>query len=295
MIIIGAGMTGCLAGLIFPEAIIYESQKELPQNHNAVLRFRDDSVSKVTGIPFREVTVRKGIVLEGDYVSPNIAIANMYSRKVLGHTLDRSIWNLSSSKRYVAPQDFQIQLAQKVKSRIALEAPIDYIPNNDTVISTMPLVNMLSNADIKTDAKFEFANIYTVRYKLPNTDVFQTVYFPGAETTIYRATVTGDDLILESTDVINTADMEYVVRVMGLTYPTQIINSDSQQYGKIRNIDEGERRRLLYQLTAEHNVYSAGRFAIWKNVLMDDVLKDLYVIKRMLDADVYNRHKNKGV
>lgn len=290
MLIIGAGMTGCLAGLMFPDTTIFEAQEEIPTNHNAVLRFRDDSVSKFTGIPFRAVTVHKGIYLDGKYVQPNIQIANMYSEKVLGHIVDRSIWNMETATRYIAPPDFQYQLAMKVKNRIQLGVPIEYIPNEE-MITTIPLPATLAVADIETDAKFEYQNIHTARYILSNIDVFQTVYFPGDETPVYRATVTGNNLIIESIKEICDGDLEDVLQAMNLPLPDEYLDNKEQKYGKIKNIDEDERHRLLYTLTARYNIYSAGRFAIWKNVLMDDVLNDLYVIKRMLDTNPYNRHK----
>jgi hypothetical protein len=61
MYIVGAGMAGCLAGVLNPTATIYEAAESFQQNHDAVLRFRDDQVSKQVGIPFKKVKVRKGI------------------------------------------------------------------------------------------------------------------------------------------------------------------------------------------------------------------------------------------
>lgn len=283
-------MTGCLASLIFPEAHIFEANDILPINHNAVLRFRDDSVSKVTGIPFKKVTVRKGIYVRGEYLQPNIMLANMYSKKVLGHTADRSIWNLDSVERYIAPANFQERLVNLVKSRIHLGQRLDYIPA-ETVISTIPITNTLRSAGIETSAEFTFQKIFTGRYKVPKCNVYQTLYYPDDDCCVYRATITGDDLIIESTAPVILADLEYVVHSFGVDYPSKIIESTVQDYGKIKNIDETERHRLLYELTTTHDVYSAGRFAIWKNVLMDDVLKDLYKIKELIYTTGYNRNK----
>ena len=52
MIIAGAGLAGLIAGNIFRNYSprIIEMQSSLPSNHKAILRFRDHSVSKATGI-----------------------------------------------------------------------------------------------------------------------------------------------------------------------------------------------------------------------------------------------------
>ena len=59
MIIAGAGLAGLIAGNIFRNYSprIIEMQSRLPSNHKAILRFRDQSVSKATGIEFKKVKV----------------------------------------------------------------------------------------------------------------------------------------------------------------------------------------------------------------------------------------------
>ena len=291
MKIIGAGMTGCLAGLIFPEAEIIEKQKEFPINHGAVLRFRDESVSKLTGIPFRKVTVRKGIYYSGEFVSPNIRFANMYSMKVLGLIADRSIWNLDSVSRYIAPENFQELLVEKVFHKIRLDKSFE-LENGEPCISTIPISSMLKYVNINCESKFTHQEIYTARFHLSNVDVFQTVYIPGSSTPVYRATITGNNLIIESTSEINNPDIKYMVEIFGLNKTCiDKVESKKQSYGKIAEINEIVRKGLLYELTTKHNVYSAGRYAIWRNILMDDVLQDLYLIKKMIETNPYNRLK----
>ena len=67
MNIIGAGLTGCLAAYAFKDAVIHEYLKE-PRVHKAVLRFRTDEVSKLTGIPFKKVLVHKAVSVSGGFV-----------------------------------------------------------------------------------------------------------------------------------------------------------------------------------------------------------------------------------
>lgn len=63
--IFGAGFAGLLAGQMFRQVglIIYESQKELPNNHSAVLRFRNNAIEKYTGIDLKEIEIRKSIFM----------------------------------------------------------------------------------------------------------------------------------------------------------------------------------------------------------------------------------------
>jgi len=36
-----------------------------------------------------------------------------------------------------------------------------------------------------------------------------------------------------------------------------------------------------------YNVYSLGRYATWRNILLDDVYHDINVIKQLMDSDGY--------
>jgi hypothetical protein len=42
-------------------------------------------------------------------------------------------------------------------------------------------------------------------------------------------------------------------------------------------------------LTEEHNIYSLGRFATWRQLLLDDLVKDIGVIEKLIDGNhLYN-------
>lgn len=287
-------MSGCLAGLVNPEAAILEAQDTPPINHNAVLRFRDDSVSKITGIPFKKVKVHKGIFVYGLFRDPNIMFANMYSQKVLGAVLPRSIWNLAPVKRYVAPPNFQSQLFDMVQRRVELDTSVlDTSDLPDRTISTIPMPAMLKICGINHQLEFKHKEIVTGRYTINDCNVHQTIYYPADENNIYRATLTGDQLIVESMGEYDDVAMAYVLGSFCL-HPDQLggqYEKKEQKYGKIAEIDDKIRRSLIYDFTKVFHVYSAGRFAIWKNVLMDDVLHDLRVIKEMQTKDNYEHHR----
>ena len=59
MYILRAGMTGCLAAIKFPGAIILDEDSEPKFEHKALLRMRTKNLSIMTGIPFRKVEVKK--------------------------------------------------------------------------------------------------------------------------------------------------------------------------------------------------------------------------------------------
>ena len=300
MIILGAGMSGCLAGLINPQATIYEAQENPPINHNAVLRFRDDSVSKLTGIPFKKVRVHKGIFVYGKFRQPDIMFANLYSQKVLKKILPRSIWNLEPCDRYIAPINFQEQLFDLVKHRVQLNHKVGSSAEltSTIILSTIPLPILLHNVlylEENPDIEFNYQPIKTARYTIHDCDVHQTIYYPCDETDVYRATLTGNQLIVEYINDIDLSelDMAYILGSFGID-PDLLgaqYSHHSQQFGKIAEIDDSWRRQILYQLTHEYGIYSAGRFAIWKNILMDDVLQDLRVIKEMQAKDSYEHHR----
>jgi hypothetical protein len=63
-----------------------------------------------------------------------------------------------------------------------------------------------------------------------------------------------------------------------------------QKYGKIAPIDERFRRSSIVQLTTQHKIFSVGRFATWRNILLDDVVNDLAVVKRLIHSSAYEQH-----
>lgn len=298
MIIVGAGLSGLIAASVFPQAQIVEAGPKTQLKHRALLRFRTSRVGEVTGIEFRKVTVRKGIFYEGSYMEPNILLANMYSQKVVGRIIDRSIWNLEPSERYVAPDDLVQQLGARCNGRITWGTAFDFAKHvaqqrPEPIISTIPLP--LTIAATRYDANsadtpvFRRQEIVVKRWRIPNADVFQTVYYPSPRTHLYRASITGSLLIAEYVGEADSMDDEEVFDAFGIAQADADLESETrQQYGKIAPINESYRRAAIHQLTARHSIYSLGRFATWRNILLDDVLHDAFVIKRLMAGDAYS-------
>jgi hypothetical protein len=297
MKIYGAGIAGLLAGSVFQQARIYEAAPENTEQHKAVLRFRSSAVGDAVGVDFRKVKVHKGLWLDGKSVAPSIQLANWYSRKVIGKLADRSIWNLAPSERFIAPEDFIGQLVDRCAGRITWNHKLtreEVLSEKEAVISTLPMkvmaqfmANELSYEFIKAAPDFQHEPITVRRWRIPGADVFQTVYFPGLDTSLYRASITGDLLIAEYVD---EADNYPLFEAFGLVEEDCVpIEKVSQRYGKIARIDDAWRKQFIFWLSHERNIFSLGRFGTWRNLLLDDVIQDIAVVKKLMNTTTYDR------
>jgi hypothetical protein len=122
--------------------------------------------------------------------------------------------------------------------------------------------------------------------------LFQTIYYPEDDTPMYRASITGDTLIIEAAET-TVAVKEWLPRAMTNIARSFGISADSissplvssQRYGKIAPVDDAVRKNAMFTLTHSHRVYSLGRFATWRNILLDDVVDDIAVIKRLMHSE----------
>lgn len=280
MRILGAGIAGMLAGLAFPKAEIHEAASSFKESHKALMRFRTKDIGVFCGIPFREVLVRKGIWCDGKFEGVSIKRANQYSKKVIGRVIERSIWNLDDSIRYIAPDDFVVQLSDRLGERVIYNSPFKEV-GDDICISTIPMSTMTRIVTPpKKTPSFEFQAINVKRWLVKDADVFQTIYFPDPATNLYRASITKDLLIAEG---MGDFECEQVMEAFGLSQDDVVLLEDvKQSYGKIAPIDEDWRLSYIGWLTTEKKIFSLGRYGTWRNILLDDVLKDINIIKRWL-------------
>jgi len=297
MILVGAGLAGLVAAHAWPQATVVEAQPEPLQRHTALLRFRSDAVAKLTGIEFHSVQVRKGIWSEGRFIQPNIRLANLYSNKCLGSiAAERSIWNLDPVTRYIAPEDLYSQMIESVGRRIAWGTKADFpSSNSEPIVSTAPLPLTAAACGITHTLTFKRSPIFVQRFRLPRVSVHQTIYFPDPETTLYRASITGSLLILEHAAAAvdypapcDTDTLDLAMEAFGLRLDSvEALPSARQEYGKILPVNDSLRKGILFRLTHDHRIYSLGRFATWKNLLLDDVVDDIAVIKRLMRSGLH--------
>jgi hypothetical protein len=320
MYIIGAGFTGLIAGVFFPQATILESRAGPFENHQALLRFRTPNIGDLTHIPFEPVQVLKSIWYQGSEVSPSPRFTNMYSRKVTGQYHGRSISNIDSVERYIAPQDFYYQLLELVGDRIVWDFRVqaitkDYISSaamsgdvaleegtvidrtTQPIVATIPLGNTVSACSLGARMDYKWLPISTYRGELkPCSKSFGTVYYPDPKMCTYRASTTGKLLIVET---VETVDGEFmfdeslvILESLGLDpddVDFKFQKPHTQKYGKIAPIDNNLRKSLVYNLTNKFNVYSVGRFGTWRNILLDDVYSDLKRIRELIRMGTYER------
>lgn len=308
MIILGAGMAGCLAGIVNRDVRILEASNGPTVNHNALIRFRTDEISKVTGIPFKKVQVQKSIWYFREDIQPTVRICNMYARKVTGHYIDRSINDISPVIRYVAPPDFHEQMLKTLHNRIFYDQEVQSVSGvsvrvqsgiytrepDEPVISTLPIfVNAKLVERPAPDYNFESHTIYITKFTIDQCDKYATVYYPEPDDPHYRASLAGNELIIESIDLLEANHVHDVLESFGMErcINHQKFANEPQKNGKIITLPERKRRQFLFELTQRNGIYSLGRFATWRNILLDDVLNDIYVINRMINTDHYDRMK----
>lgn len=309
MKIIGAGMSGLLAGQYFRslQPTIIERQKSLPNNHKALLRFRSGVVSDLSGIQFKKVKVDKMINYKEEHITePNLFLNNLYSQKVTGTISNRSAMNLSSAERFIAPEDF----IQRLSNGLDIEYRVDAKPSivrqiidsSEPLISTMPVSSLASLLNYDLDAKLKTRPIWTfsVDIRTPDCEVYQTVYYPNPKLPIYRISITGNRVIAEFNEDPSTVSswgsktLGNIMHFLEIDFGIEAIrgrywntNGGYQQYGKLIPDTSGKVKRFLGWATRNHNIYSLGRWGTHRQILMDDVVHDLSVINRMINSDGY--------
>lgn len=307
MIIIGAGLAGLLAGNMLRrhKPIIYEAQASLPNNHAALLRFRTSKVGDACGITFKKVKVSKAINYDGNLTNYNsIALQNMYSHKVTGEYHPRSIGSLEDCERYIAPENFIEQAAANLNivydKECALPNELGMAKRNFPIISTIPMNLIMNIIGWKEKPEFKYLPIWSITAEVPGIcNLHQTIYYPGKDIW-YRASITGNKLIVECIkDPVDESELtaEQIANMILFDFGIDEVITETkikyQKYGKLLPIDDNLRKRFMLHLTQNYGIYSLGRFATWRQILMDDCVNDVNVIENMITKqDAYSNNKH---
>jgi hypothetical protein len=309
--IIGSGLAGLLAANMLRRhsVTVYEKQPELPNNHQAVLRFRDKGVSNQLHIPFREVKVFKACD-EPDMIRAAI----QYSFKCTRRYEVRSLIDLAPATRYIAPPDLIRLMADGVDIRLGCDGAKEMIMGDPHVISTIPmpaLMDALSYPGPRPD--FISTEGLVVKATITDCDLFMTRYYARPDVPWYRASVTGDQLIIEFSihdnvwrdDWLAESQIKEIaadtVSAVAMDFgfdPLKIIDAKAHhtRYAKIGRLDAHDRalaEAFMVWATTEHRVYSLGRFATWRSgLLLDDLVGDILKIERWMGQSAFNIRKS---
>jgi hypothetical protein len=213
--------------------------------------------------------------------------------------------SLEPSVRYIAPDDFTTTLARGLRVELGKGVTLEMIQlwagEGEAIVSTIPMPVLMKIVGWDTGLHFEHQPIWSLRTRIthPFTEVYQTIYYPGDEPW-YRASITGDLLIIESLQEIprQHADIpvgwaETVLRSdFGIQDPHYSFPTvHHQSFGKIAPCEDSERKAFILAMTDKWGLYSLGRFGTWRQILLDDLVQDIRIIDAMIsERSIYNRH-----
>ncbi len=291
--IIGAGIAGLLAARMLQhrDPVVHESQKELPNNHSAVLRFRSPVIGELIGAPFKRVRVLKSVA---NWRNP-VADAMAYSEKCLGHyRTDRSYSHKTEVvERWVAPPDFIERLSKGVA--IEYGAPFDFSSEKQKVISTIPMPALM--AALKYEGQrpnFSYQQGVNVIAELPEgSEAFLSLYTPNPRHPFYRISVTGREMVAEcaikqNLDLASYTNVAYAAaELIGVeTKDLSEIRQKRMAYSKIAPVEDRERKEFIHWASSvTGRAFSLGRFATWRpGLLADDLVQDIRLIDSWIDS-----------
>lgn len=172
------------------------------------------------------------------------------------------------------------------------------------IISTIPMPVLMKIVGWKNIPEFSKQKIWTQRAIIeePDCDIYQTIYYPDDLFSYYRISIIGNVVISES---IREPKQYSGSHIMGALYDDfgirakklAGVESSEQEYGKILPINNNLRKQFIYEMTTKYNIYSVGRFATWRQILLDDVVEDIQHVEQFIRSNTdYSRwmHSQKG-
>ena len=309
ILILGSGIAGCIAYHTFrSESVQIIEAKEKPKDkidhHAAIMRLRNEDVAKFIGADCKKISITKAIYYQGKVeVQSNLQLNNLYSIKLYDEIGKRSILNLNQSERFILTNGFPIPeniiFGERVikinKNEVITAGGNSY--DFDFCISTLPmsiLYDQIAPPNFDEPIGFHSSEIYVIRFSIEiSCSVNQTIYYPDKNIPIYRITLQNKVVIVESIKKFDKALIDYSISLfcksfgIDAQYLSSLPEENSQselKIGKIRSIPENMRIRYILWLTDHLNVYSFGRFSVWKPLRTDELLDDISKIKKIISA-----------
>lgn len=222
----------------------------------------------------------------------DVADALAYSDKVVGtYRSDRSInFGTIVEDRYIAPSDLIKQMAETCPIRFAKDGLASHETNNTPTISTVPMPALMQALSYRNFAKFDYMSGTNIHATIKDCDAYVSLLVPDPAWEFSRMSLTGDDLIIECTNIIedDTVAFDIVTRalpLLGINRGRLLnVSKHTQRYAKIAPIDDEERKAFIFWATNNYQIYSLGRFATWRpGLLLDDLVNDVRLIRRWID------------
>jgi hypothetical protein len=306
--IIGAGLAGSIAS--------GACQSYSPKNfeakndgqagiagHKAVLRVRNHEVAGYLGCHISEIEVTKEIFIDGQATStPTIKANNLYSLKAYGDIGHRSLNKLGKVHRFlidgnIRPSNclYGHKLVGVEKGRLFFDVNgVEVVEEYDYCISTIPLPALLKVAYPDIDLRqFSGKEICVADGMLKDgirCTTNQTIYFPEAKFKTYRATLQMGKIIIEAVGEVGMLEMEIILAQFGLK-PCDfgLMTTHRMPQGKMLEVDNDFRKGVILDLSQDFNIFSFGRFAIWKPIRTDHLVGDIKHIMKMMNISEANK------
>lgn len=256
IVILGAGITGRLAKIMFPEALVLESKSS-----NSL--FTSEVGVCISIVPIPELSNKRYTrYIQIDNQKPSLELINKYKKKISREgDMSYGDYRQFESEQIVyhqeLPQGLDIQFDTEV-SCIDLDKKWLNVGNEidgyhhieyDYLISTIPLINLVQISNLFTNFKvsantfFMHRPIYLVRTKIPSEpDIIRENYITDMDTPMYRENYFKEWKNQESLFKITEAIKIYPGKIYPTTYVSHIL-SDLESY----------------------KVFCAGRYACWDN------------------------------
>jgi hypothetical protein len=162
-------------------------------------------------------------------------------------------------------------------------------PGMGKVISTIPMPALARVMGYPRDLGWSWVDGKNIVGRLRKTDAYVSVMVPDPEVPFYRASITGDQLVVELAASFDWPPEEVLgqaVEMLGITQEVDEYSVVDQAYGKIAPIDEIDRKNFIHWASVETGrAYQLGRFATWRpRLLLDDLVQDIRLIESWISS-----------